>query len=254
MVQLYRLPEFFEKRGCNCPEDAYDSPFQYAMDTKLHLFDWLAANPVHQHAFNVTMSLRSQQGAEAKWFETFPVEPLLKQSPESGVFLVDIGGSIGHHLIEFKESYPNAPGKLIVQDIAPVIDSIVRLPEGIESMVYDFFEPQPVKQAKIYFLSHILHDWPDKQAKIILQQIRGAMNAESVLLMSEAVMPEKGVPFVPAVMDLTMMAAFSSLERTEAQFKKLLQDAGLELVKVWIPDSTDVKMLGGTVLEARLKA
>lgn len=33
-----------------------------------------------------------------------------------------------------------------------------------------------------------------------------------------------------------MMANFSSLERTETQFKTLLDNADLELVRVWMPE------------------
>ena len=120
-------------------------------------------------------------------------------------------------------------------------------------MSADFFKPQPINGAKIYFIAHCLHDWPDKEARIILGHIKDAMNEDSVLLLSETVMPERDVPFAAAAADMTMMAAFASLERTEEQFRELLGSVGLQLVKVWSEETKGVSMLGSSVVEARLR-
>ena len=254
LMRLFKLPDYFEENPYKCPSDAFDGPFQYAVGTKLHAFDWLATKPKLQHASNVTMTLAHRSG-DPEWFDIYPVERLLVQDASPYAFMVDLGGGLGHLLVDFKERHPDVPGKLIVQDIAPVIDSIENLPPGIEVMAHDFFKPQPVRLAKIYFMAHIIHDWPDKQAKTILEHVRDAMDRGSVLLLSETVMPERNVSFLPAVLDFTMMAAFSSLERTENQFKDLLSDAGLDLVRVWNPKETDLQstLLGQSILEARLK-
>lgn len=255
MIQIIKLPDYFAEKGYQCPSDAFDGPFQYSMGTKLHAFDWIEANPKHQHAFNVTMTMRMQRSGGTKWFETFPVERVLEQIVPSDTFMVDIGGGWGQNSIDLKEKHSTIPGKFIVQDIPAVVDSVKGLPSGVEAMAHDFFKPQPVRHAKIYFFANILHDWPDKQAKIILDHTREAMGPDSVLLLSETVMPDRNVSFVPAVMDLTMMAAFSSLERTETQFRDLLSAAGLELVQIWGAKQTASQNIsrGHTILEARLK-
>ena len=55
----------------------------------------------------------------------------------------DIGGGLGHDLGRFKRTFPQAGGRLILQDLArTVADALVV--EGIEAMAYDFFTPQPV--------------------------------------------------------------------------------------------------------------
>jgi hypothetical protein len=255
MIQIVKLPEYFSERGYKSPTDSMDCPFQYAMATKLHNFDYIAANPKVQHAFNVMMTVRTRRSIDSKWFEVFPVERLVAEKPAPEVFLVDIGGGIGHQTIEFKEHHPDA-GRMVVQDTAPVINSVKSLPPGIEAMVYDFFKPQPIRGAKVYFLAHVLHDWPDKEAKVILEQVRDAMGPNSVLLLSETIMPERGAPFMAAVMDFSMMAAYASLERTETQFSVLLRDAGLELVKVWSEQKSEkqgLSILGQSILEVRLK-
>lgn len=254
--QLIRLPDYFEEKGWHCPTDAYDSPFQFAVGTKLHQFDWIAQHPKLQHAFNVTMTMRTKNFDDSKWFDVFPVAQLMDQKTPAEVFMVDIGGGVGHNMIELKEHYPDIPGKLVVQDIAPVIESVTGMPDGIEAEVQDFFKPQPVRFARAYFLAHVLHDWPDKQAKVILDQVRDAMAPDSVVLLNEAIMPERGVGFLPAAMDLTMMAAYSSLERTEAQFRDLLDSAGLALTQIWSMKEgySKGKMLAQFVIEARLKS
>ena len=70
------------------------------------------------------------------------------------------------------------------------------------------------------------------------------MNEHSVLLINEGVMKEKDVDHCTAQSDLHMMIAFTALERTEKQFKELLEREGFGLVAVW----KDGKVEGETAL------
>lgn len=189
-----------------------------------------------------------------RWFDHIPVTSKLQVHSPSDVLVVDVGGGVGHDLIAFKEKHPELQGKLIVQDIATVIDGIApgSLPEGIEAMKYDFFTPQPVKGAKAYYLSNVLHDWPDKQARQILINVKDAMNANSILLISENLISETNLPLFSALTDLVMMANYSSLERTEEQFRVLFDGVGLDLGKVWSVEGAP-KGQGRKVLEVKLK-
>jgi hypothetical protein len=74
------------------------------------------------------------------------------------------------------------------------------------------------------------------------------MTSESILLINENFLPEKDVPLFNAEVDLSVMAMFSSLERTEKQWVALLEEAGLEVVKVWTPKVQSVA--SGTLFEA----
>ena len=86
--------------------------------------------------------------------------------------LVDIGGKLGHDLMAFQQKFPHRPRKLVVQDLPVVIDDAKGLLSGIEAMKHGFFEPQPVRNAQAYYLRMVLHDWPDKQAREFLSNIR----------------------------------------------------------------------------------
>jgi hypothetical protein len=78
----------------------------------------------------------------------FPVQEKLIDGFEKSVdsaLLVDIGGSFGHDIGEFCRKFPDAPGRLILQDLPVVIDQINSLDNKIERMKYDFYTEQPVK-------------------------------------------------------------------------------------------------------------
>ena len=190
------------------------------------------------------------------WSESLPAESKLRVSSDQDTMLVDVGGGIGHDLIAFRKVHPSSslPGKLVVQDIPAVIDTIdpSTLPSDIQAMKHDFFSPQPIRGAKAYYLSNVLHDWPDKQALMILRQIVQAMSPESMVLINENCLPDICVSTYSACADLNMMTGFGALERTEEQFRALLDEAGLELVKAWVPvDVADGD--GRRLLEAVLK-
>ncbi|CEN60871.1 hypothetical protein ASPCAL07543 [Aspergillus calidoustus] len=226
------LPDYFAEKGYISPNDTYDSPFQYAMRTKLHYFDYVGASPRLQHALNTVMSTCPGNLGQ-NWFEYYPVKERLRVDDPS------------------HKRFPDLPGRVILQDLPSVIEGAQPSPAGVESMGHDFFTPQPVKGAKAYYLRLVIHDWPDKQAKIILEHIRDALAPDSILLLSETLVPESGVPLYDAEMDMTMMVVFGSLNRTEAQFRELLDAVGFEVARVWKPE---VVVPGSTALfEAVLK-
>ncbi len=183
-----------------------------------------------------------------QWFEFFPTETRFGSNDPETPLLVDIGGGLGHDLAAFHARFPSLPGRLILQDLAPVINSISDLPPSIERQVHDFFTAQPVKGARAYYLRTVLHDFPDQDAIEILKGIREAMTAESVLLLNENFLPETGASLYNAEIDFSMMAILSSMERTESQWKALLEMAGLEVIGVWKPEVQLVA--SGTLFEA----
>lgn len=71
----------------------------------------------------------------------------MKKDEKDEVLLVDVGGGIGHDLLEFKKKIPDISGRLVLQDQPHVIRQIDQISNGIESIAHDFFTPQPIKGA-----------------------------------------------------------------------------------------------------------
>ena len=89
----------------------------------------------------------------------------------------------------------------------------------------------------MYYLRNILHDWSDDLSKKILTELRAAMDPKSSkILINEIVVPARGVSsrYAPRS-DLNMMSLAAGVERTEAQWKELVESVGLKIEKVWTP-------------------
>lgn len=65
--------------------------------------------------------------------------------------------------------------------------------------------------------------------RAILEHIKAAMGPSSVLLIDEMTLPEAGVNANAAFIDMTMLTALAGMERTEGQWRELLEDVGLVL-------------------------
>jgi len=55
--------------------------------------------------------------------------------------------------------------------------------------VHDFFEPQPITDASVFFLRFVTHDWPDSYAKRILKRLRAAAQPSTKLIICDIVVP-----------------------------------------------------------------
>ncbi|KAI1747698.1 putative O-methyltransferase [Xylaria castorea] len=226
-----KAPRYFKEAGYNCPTDPRDGLTQYAFQTKLSAFQLYSSMPGILKDFNMFMG--NTMGARSYWINWYPVhERLLNGSVQELPLLVDVGGGKGHDLLAFHEKYP-ARGRLVLQDLVAVTDSIQDI-NPIELMAYDFFTEQPVHGARAYFYHHILHDWSDVKCLEILKQAKNAMKpGYSKLLIHEMIIPEQGASKFHAMLDLTMMAFNAGMERTERQWEELLRKAGLRVVKFW---------------------
>lgn len=91
--------------------------------------------------------------------------------------VVDVGGSHGQVSIAIARKYPDI--KCIVQDLPDTISGLdsqvpMDLKDRVSGMEHDFLTPQPVKDADIYLLRWILHDWSDKYCVKVLQSLTPA--------------------------------------------------------------------------------
>lgn len=155
------------------------------------------------------------------------------------VMVVDVGGGSGHQMLDLRKRRPELKGWMTVQDVPVMIgqvDTAGAEAIGLEAMAHDFFTPQPVKGAKVYYLRLVLHDWPDAECQIILKQLREAMESDSVIVVDEQVVPAKGASKAQIDFDLTMLAAVGAMERNERQWADLFSSAELRLRNVWVYD------------------
>lgn len=84
------------------------------------------------------------------WLDVVPAEELTSNSDPEKPLFIDVGGSIGHQCAALKDVYPDIKGKIIYQDLPPVLAHGLQIP-GVESMAYDFWQEQPVK-GNLYIL------------------------------------------------------------------------------------------------------
>ena len=89
------------------------------------------------------------------------------------------------------------------------------------------------KDASIYYMRNIMHDYPSEKCVVLLQNTLAAMGNDSVILIDELVLSNHKVHHQAAVMDLTMMMTLAGAERTEKQWHALLDAAGLKIRKIY---------------------
>lgn len=107
-----------------------------------------------------------------------------------------------------------------------------------------FFETIP-EGGDTYTLKDIIHDWDDERALAILRNCRRAMADSAKLLLIERVLPEGAEPAVGKLVDITMLVLTGGLERTEDEYRRLLDRAGFVLRATVFTHSA------ASVLEAR---
>ncbi len=243
------MPEFLGMTKYKNPTEGRNGIFQHAHNTQFHFFEWTHEEPKRLNTFNTFMG--GHRRLRTAWFESFPIDDILFHGPEvhkDDALLVDIAGGEGYDLETFRRRVPHAQGRLILQEVPEVIDGLTDLHQDITSMKYDFFTPQPVKGkppvllqqqlltttsgARAYYFRTVFHDWPDSKARQILRNTVSAMTEHSKILINEWVLPDVGTPVYPALLDIQVMAMLSGMERTETQWKELLESVGLKVVKV----------------------
>ncbi|KAK1966029.1 O-methyltransferase [Colletotrichum sublineola] len=241
MPMCHHMPAFFAETGYENPTDNRRTIFDSAFGVHGGLFKYLEEHPGQGEVFNVSQRISTSE--QARWTAIYPSSALMPRGEEEGddaqlPLLVDVGGSIGQDVQCFLERHPGTASRVYLEDIPSVLaDENSTLAQGVNRVAYNFFTPQPIKDARAYYMHHILHDWPDKQARRILEMQKTAMKpGYSRILIHDIVMSgDNGAPTHPhaAVADVCMMAFASARERTEEEWEDLVASAGLRIVKIW---------------------
>ncbi|KAK8084817.1 hydroxyindole O-methyltransferase [Apiospora hydei] len=238
MESIAKLPEYLKNTNFQNPENALDGPFQYANDNK-PAFSWLVKRPDLFEAFHLYIhSLRQHRPS---WTDMYPVQARLveglKPNDDASAF-VDVGGSMGQILQDFRANVPQYTGRLVLQELPEVVGAATEKGVGadgrIELQAHDFFTPQPVRGARAYFMRTVLHDWPDAQCRKILAHLKDAMEpGYSRILISDCVISDEKAAWQHVSMDIFMMAQVSSRERTEHEWRGLIESCGLKVTGIY---------------------
>jgi hypothetical protein len=159
--------------------------------------------------------------------------------------IADVGGATGHLLATVLASHRGPRGSLFDlphnQTGAAELIQSRGMADRISFSPGNFFESVPAG-CDLYLLSHIIHDWSEAQCLAILGNCRRAMSPTSRLLIIEMVLSE-GNAFHPGKMlDITMLTMTSGQERTEPEYRALLEKANFRLTRV-IPTRAAVSIV-----------
>lgn len=232
------LPAYLKKTGYKVPTNPNDCNWQFMRGADENIFQSLGANPVAAREFNDAMESHSKHNL-TPWVDVYPTETLVKESKPDRPLVVDVGGSKGHDLIKFHLRHPEIPeGSLVLQDLPDILKELT-IDDTISIHPYDFFTPQPVKGARTYFMHNVLHDWEDTQAKQILSHTAEAMElGYSKLLIHESLVSSVKPLARVTTSDITLMACLAAKERTEVEWRALVESAGLKVLKIWRPSQS----------------
>ncbi|OAA56177.1 O-methyltransferase [Niveomyces insectorum RCEF 264] len=201
--------------------------WQQSVKTNMDWFPYYQQHPKQLSYFQKLMSVPR----DGDWLDVVPfAEEAANVSADRALF-VDIGGNIGHQSKRLRSMYPTLLGRVIVQDLPENVNVAAPAP-GVEFMAYDFFTPQPFVGARFYYMRTVLHDWDEENSIKILKNTAAAMGADSQILIDEMALPNKGVHWWSACLDLHMYTMLNALERTVEQWHDLLGKADLKIVDI----------------------
>jgi hypothetical protein len=201
-------------------------------------FDYLGERPEQAKIFDAAMSGFTGRAMRAM-LDAYDLSEVAT--------LADVGGGLGTNLAAALKRYPAMRGLLfdqphVVKRARPRLEAAgVAGRCAIEGG--DFFKAVP-GGADAYLLGHIVHDWDDAKAGLILDNLRRAMPARAKLLLLEYVLPEGGAPSFGNWLDLHMMVVLGSLERSEAEYRRLLESHRFRLTRV-VPTAGDLSVVEG---------
>jgi C-methyltransferase len=150
--------------------------------------------------------------------------------------IVDVGGGHGALLAMIAAEHPAVRG--IVFDRPEVMAGATaflaaqRLAERIQTVPGSFLDAVPAG-ADAYIMKHIIHDWDDERSAAILSNCRKVMAPGGRVLIVEQIVTDRPDAAFVKVLDLEMLVMTSGgRERTEVEFGRLLQRAGLTMTRV----------------------
>ncbi len=207
------------------------------------LYALRTGEPAHEEIFDMDLWTRfEREPEEARIFHgamvnlTRKIAPAIASAYEFGRFatVVDLGGGAGELLAEILAQHPTVRG--INFDMKPALAEASAtfsrrgVAKRVEILEGDMFKAVPTGH-DAYLMKNIVHGWSDERLAPLMKKIRDAARPDSKLLLVEHVVPESGGYMQH--LDLQMLlGSFGGRERTEAQFRSLLDLYGFELESI----------------------
>jgi SAM-dependent methyltransferase len=141
--------------------------------------------------------------------------------------VVDVGGGNGSLLRALLDRHPELRG--VVFDLPETVRDEASFGDRLTFVEGSFFDKVP--RGDVHVLSTILHDWDDEEARRILETVRAAAAPGSRLVLIEAVIRPGNDPDGAKWLDLLMLVIAGGRERTEEEWRALLESAGWEPVR-----------------------
>ena len=198
------------------------------MFSRVHGVDWwswLERNPELGSTFNRAM----QAGAQGR------IEQLNPVAWNDGESVVDVGGGNGTLVIELLQRQPGLMGVVFdLPEVAVEADARVKaagLSDRCRVTSGSFFDEVP-SGGDVYLLAKVLHDWDDAAATRILEKIRAAAPDHARLLVIDSVVPAGNSPHPSKRLDLVMLTLVDGRERSEDEWRQLLEAGGFRPVSI----------------------
>ncbi len=197
-------------------------------------WDYLSKNLSSQKRFNDALQAYSSQEDVQ----------LARNFKQFGTFakIADIGGGKGGLIKAIIDAYPKVQG--ILFDLPTVIEDVTPT-EGLELKAGSFFEGVPAG-ADAYILKRVILDWDDQKTIELLSSVAKELKPSgSVFVINPVIKPKNERDFVRDF-DILMLALFGGRQRSEAEYRNLFEQAGLEMVNI-----TYVPTLGLAIMEGK---
>ena len=222
-------------------EDIMDSMLtgKPAVETALGMpvFEYLAKNPDYSQVFNEAMTAMSAPVAGAA-IEAYDFSAI-------GT-LVDVAGGHGEVLMSILKANPTVKG--ILADLGHVVDGAkprlasAGLADRCQAVACDFFAAVP-EGGDAYIMKHIIHDWDDERASVILKNIGTAMGAKKgKVILLESVIAAGATPDLGKFIDIEMLLLPGGRERTADEFRSLFERSGFTMTKV-VPTKSPLSVI-----------
>ena len=202
------------------------------------VWEFFEQNPENAKTFNDAMTgmTLAVNGAVLSGYDFSPIGKI-----------VDVGGGHGSLIASILKANPQMKGVLFdapsVAEGARSRIEVAGIADRCEVVPGDFFQSLP-GGGDAYILKWIIHDWDDERSITILRNCHSAMTEAGKLLLVEAVVPRGSEPHFSKFIDLNMLVMTGGRERTENEYRMLLEASGFKLTRT-IPTESPMSVIEG---------